>query len=134
MNFFFNKIFNLSFLSKTKNLFLLRFRSNSDLQFGKKKFKQRKKIGDIFFESGYIFFVGSFAPHRGLRPQAPDAFGLNPPSQIRFAKIKSPRNLKLEFCEITKSKFILHMFQNITHLLGQKNWLILEEGGPHVAL
>ena len=32
-----------------------------------------------------LFFVGGLAPyasHRGLRPQSPDAFGLNPPSQL----------------------------------------------------
>ena len=66
-----------------------------------------------------IYFV------RGLRPQAPDAFGLNSPSQLvigyHWLSLLNRENRQI-LKNIKLRKHYLHTFQNIVHLLGQTKY------------
>ena len=83
---------------------------------------------------------GDEAPHQRLHLQAPDTFGLNPPSHLvigyhwlaflnQVCKRRSPqftRNFVYKIDHISKtknhtlSKAYINPFQNIAHFLGQK--------------
>ena len=109
-NYFIKKVIWHFFLLKSSETYAKQFSSISEQQKN-----LGKKVQNIFCVSGAPpplkpWFVRGFVPrtsHRGLRPPAPDGFGLNPPSQLIIdyhwlallnQVRKNPRNLKWKFC------------------------------------